>query len=438
MFSAKTVRKIAEKNGDHLLVDLKLDPIFKPTPADQYEKQCGIRPTTSSSRRLADGLVPGQSYAIGSADSDGDAIYYDRSSGDLGLFGCVFEAWKHHWILRTRPEDWWFPVACKIAKGVDKATKSSHGGEKVRNLFVAHQGKENIAVALNCFGIEDADYDYLFSEFSARVREKIKVPEYAQAMQSDFGTSGPAHKISSQINLMASVQEFFSYEMRCCGCGLRGLEMMGSEADWENLAVKLEQVRETLKPIQYEIGLYGTWWDHVLDVFKQLAATRKNPNHPAVAKFWINILMDTTGTKWVGGGGSMPGKPVDVKAYNGWLVRFLLDRETILAEELDERETREALSGWNQVPMKVSLTWCNPPISDTSTLVAGMIGFKLHSGENIPAENENGSTTSSDGDEVPEAVPSLEPNHLWAMLLPPTSPLRNSQVHPGGNNGGAA
>ena len=62
--------------------------------------------------------------------------------------------------------------------------------------------------------------------------------------------------------------------------------------------------------------------------------------------------------------------------------------------------------------MKVSLTWCSPPISDESTLVAGMVGFKVHKGE------------ESDGIEPCEAVPSVQPHHMWAMMLPPNSPIR--------------
>ena len=62
--------------------------------------------------------------------------------------------------------------------------------------------------------------------------------------------------------------------------------------------------------------------------------------------------------------------------------------------------------------MKVSLTWCSPPISDESTLVAGMVGFKVHKGE------------ESDEIETCEAVPSVQPHHMWAMMLPPNSPIR--------------
>ena len=211
-----------------VLVDLGLDERLKPVPVAKFERS-GKPPLSTES--LASSLSSSSSafeYAIGSA-KDGDKVYYRH--GDLGLFGAVFEAWKNHWVLRTSPEDWWFPVACRIAKAIDKAAKSSLSAQKVRDMFVSHEGKHNITVELPVYTIYEANYDQLFSSFSSEIKKRIKAPEYAEAMQNDFSTSNSAHMIASQINLMASMQEFFTYTMVCLGCGLRGLEMEGSVDD---------------------------------------------------------------------------------------------------------------------------------------------------------------------------------------------------------------
>ncbi len=47
-------------------------------------------------------------------------------TGILDLFSAVFEAWKNHWTLRTTPEDWWFPIACRISKAIDNAAKQEN------------------------------------------------------------------------------------------------------------------------------------------------------------------------------------------------------------------------------------------------------------------------------------------------------------------------
>jgi hypothetical protein len=39
-------------------------------------------------------------------------------------------------------------------------------------------------------------------------------------------------------------------------------------------------------------------------------------------------------------------------------------------KDLTKSSTLKKLSGWNQVPMKVKITWCDPPISNDAELVA--------------------------------------------------------------------
>lgn len=409
-----TRREIAKKQGKHILIDLNLNKRLKPMSLSKFERN--NKPI--SVEKLANTISSSSStYAIGSAeagiDSDGEKVYYPH--GDLGLFGTIYEGWKNHWVLRTSPDDWWFPVACRIAKAVDSAANNSKfpsSEKKVHDLFVSHDGKKNISIELPVWTVYEANYNQLFTAFSSELEQRIKVPKYTETMQNDFSTSSSAQTISSQINLMASMQEFFSYEMMCIGCGLRGLEMEGSVEDWEMLETKLKSLRKILKPIKNELGINDEWYEHTLDVFQNLAMTRKSPSDPKVAKWWINILCDTTGTTWVGGGGSMPGRPVKVKAYDGWLVQYLANKEKILAAELGlGTDLRKELSGFNQVQMKVSLPWCN--LSDGSTLVAGVVGFKVHSNNKGKKE-----------DRKKDCVPSVQSHHMWAMLLPPESPVR--------------
>jgi hypothetical protein len=270
---------------------------------------------------------------------------------------------------------------------------------------VNHEGKETISVDLPCYTIYDANYEDLFGGFQDELRQRINVPEFVQAMQNDFSCSNTTHVISSQINLMSSLQQFFRYEMRCCGCGLRGLEMKGSVEDWKALSTKLAKIREILEPITCDLGLYRSFWDGVDEIFQNLAMTRENPHDDKVAKFWINILCDTTHTKYVGGGGSLPGRPVEMQAYDGWLIKFLFDRHCIFTEDLKRGKYDKQMCGVNTVPLNVKMVWLSPPVEDETTLLAGMAGYTVYPGS------------------TPTASPVLEPLHLWAMLAKPSSPL---------------
>jgi hypothetical protein len=340
-------------------------------------------------------------YAIGSS-SKTDYSY----RCEMGLFECVKEAWANHWNLRTSPEDWWFPVACRIAKAIDKAAKPGrYSSEKVRNLFVSHQGKEEIGVEVPVFNIYQVDYDKLFSCFSSEIQDRIKVPDFATQMQNDFSTSTPSQQIASQINLMASVQEFFSYHTGICGCGIRGLEMLGTRADWDRLVEKLQAVEKQLSPIASEIGLGNEWFRHVEYVFRNMAQSYSDPGSTKVKDFWADVLC--VGKDWKYGPSGFGGH--EVEAYNGWLIKFLTGTDSLWKENLSSPETLQELRGLNSVPMKVSLTYRNPVVSDESELRAGIMGFLLVE---------------------PEAtfnhVPALQPNHVWAMMLPPKSPLRHA------------
>lgn len=345
------------------------------------------------------------SYAIGSSTS-GEKVYYEQ---DLGLFQSVYEAWKNHYNLRTSPEDWWFPVACKIAKAVDKAAKSTGSeGQKVRDLFVDHEGKEKICVDVNVFTLDQVDPDAFFSAMSSQIASRIKVPEYAEAMQNDFSTSATTYRIASQINLMASMQEFFSYEMGMCGCGIKGLEMLGKQEDWDKLAKKLRLLKKQLNPIQDCLcwELDEDWWSHVEHVFNKLAATyaaRSNHQLSQVADFWANAFMIGDGWKYGPSGMNRH----TAKEYNGWLVKFLTGYESILEEDFFEGRNLKRLRGLNSVPMKITKKYLEEEISDDANLTAGIMGFEIHMEDTF-----NG-------------VPSLQPHHMWALELPTNSPLRS-------------
>lgn len=344
----------------------------------------------------------GPTYAIGSSQS-GQEVY----GGDLGLFSSVHEAWKNHWNLRTSPEDWWFLVACRIAKAADKAAKEDDNNGAVRKMFVDHEGKENICVDVDVYYIEEVEYDSFFEKMASEITSRIKVPEYARSMQNDFSTSTTTHCIASQINLMASMQEFFSYEMGLCGCGIKAVEMIGEQEDWDCLLTKFQQLRKELEPIKFElsmVSLFDDWFDHVEHVFRKLAETYSKRNTREICDFWANILM--IGDGWKYGPSGFGGHAA--KEYNGWFVELLLGHDKVLEENFFSQKNKELMKAINTVPMKVTIKYKEPPVSVESELMAGIIGYELHT------------KTFND-------APSVQPHHMWAMKLPPDSLARRPE-----------
>lgn len=379
-------------------IDLALPEEKKPTTIAEFDKSFGCEPTTV-------GWKVGSEYALGSS-KEGELVYHKE---DLGLFQGVYEAWKHHWNLRTSPEDWWMPVAIRIAKGIDKAAKAEAGKERqpVRDLFVDHEGKKTISVDLPVYTIDEIDCNSLFANISSQIDRGIKLKSFATGMQNDFSTSTGTHRISSQINLMASMQEFFHYSTGLCGCGIKSLEMLGEQEDWDRLLLKFQDLRKQIEPVQWQTELYMDWWNQVETVFRNLAATfaasRAGIVNDELAQFWSDILIDGNGIKHYGPSGM---QRREVEEYTGWLVKFLTGMSRILKEDFNDKETKEKLKGLNTVPMEVVMKYVSPPIKENAKLVSGIMGFRLH---------DEGTANG---------IPSVQPHHMWAMKLRPNSPAR--------------
>jgi len=317
------------------------------------------------------------------------------NADDTGLFGTILKAWSNHWNVRTCPEDWWLPVITKVAKVVDDHADT----QELRKLFVnGKEGKETITVSVNSFTIYDTDYTYVFNEFSKEIKKRIVVPGYVNAVSCDFSTTSSTQLISSQITIMKSLQKYFDYRMMMCGCGIKALEMRGTEEDWASLKIKLQNLKALLAPVEKTLRL-SSFFKIAENVFDNLLKTYKDGQ--AMKDWWADILIQGKAIKY-GGSGMRMG---EVDAYNGWILEFLSGTEKfqIKAEEFKRGEYSEHLSCISSCPMNIVDAVRN--ISDDSILISGILGFKVH-------------------DTCQNGVATLEPAHGWVMLLPVNSPLR--------------
>merc|ERR1712018_530643 len=288
---------------------------------------------------------------------------------DAGLLSTVFDAYNDHYNLRTGPEDWWYTIIQTVALAIDKNSKK----DEVRNFFVQHEGKKKLRVVVGpTICIDCVDYSWFFDQMSLKIAENINVPEYVEHMKSDFSTSTPVHKIVAQIGLMNSVQEYFEYVMGTY-CGIPAIEMKGTKQDWERLSKKVEDLRKTLEPIEFELGL-ANWWYNVEYITHNLLETYGgNPNED----WWSRII------NYQSYGSGLPD-------FRGWFMTDFLNIH-------DATTIGSAPSGLVSIPMTLDGQYG----TEESAVVAGMIGYKIH---------QNGTTNGR---------PSLEPMHGWTLLLEP-------------------
>ena len=215
------------------------------------------------------------------------------AEADKGFFSTVLAAYNNHWVLRTRPEDWWTSVSQIIAQRIDK-----HANQPaVRNFFVSHEGKKQLTVKIGPF-IEGINNELFFQEMISQITDNINKPEYTSLMQSDFSQSTSVDRIVNNIMLMYSFQEYFEYRAMLF-CGIPGVVMEGSEDDWQNLVQKLAKVEQLLQPLD-EVLQLGDWFRTSKAVLTNLLETRRgNPD-----KDWWSRIMDIE-EEFGSGGGNM-------------------------------------------------------------------------------------------------------------------------------------
>ena len=210
---------------------------------------------------------------------------------DKGLLSVIMAAYNNHWVLRTRPEDWWTSIAQIIATKIDKVAKE----DLVRQFFVSHEGKKTLTVRIgpSVSGIDD---EWFFQRMISQISQNINKPEYTTLMESDFSRSTSVDKIVNSIMLMYSFQEYFEYRAMIL-CGIPGVIMEGSEEDWRMLVDKIAKVEEYLKPIEEAVAL-ESWFRKVRSILEKLVETfRGNPDRD-----WWSRIFDQKKQFGSGGG----------------------------------------------------------------------------------------------------------------------------------------
>jgi len=296
--------------------------------------------------------------------SEGE-VFFDH---DFGFFGAILACYNNHWVLKTSPDDWWNVIVRNVSQAVDDNGEKN----KVRDLFVSHEGKKEIFIHVGPT-LAGIAYSWLFSQFSSGIKANIKNPAYADIVQADFSTSSPDQVISCQVMLMASLQKYFSYGFGTC-CGIPGVEMTGSEEDWIQLAEKTKKLETLLMPIMEEIGL-GNWFAGTHRTLANLLDTyRSNPD----VEWWSHVL---SWNRTYGSGAR--------SWWTGWMIDFLMAGSA--------EKPQNFQSGMMSVPVKIQ----DNGISDEGRIVAGTAGFIVKD-------------EGSQGD----GRPVVEAKQAWGLIMP--------------------
>jgi len=268
-----------------------------------------------------------------------------QPTDDKGFFSVIQAAYNNHWVLETRPEDWWTTISSIIATRIDKEANN----KKVRSFFVSHEGKKVLKVKID--SIDSIENESFFSQMRTNINKNINKPGYTTMMESDFTSSTSTDRIINSIMLMKAFEEYYHYVAEL-ECGIPGVRMLGRQKDWEKLVKKLQKVKKFLEPIDDVLKL-GGWFDRVRGVLDNLLETyRGNPD-----KDWWSRIMDIQKSFGSGGGTFL----------TGWFVTDFLG--------ITNGDLESLPSGINLV----SLTITDGNIEEESILLAGFTGYTIGS-----------------------------------------------------------
>jgi hypothetical protein len=201
-------------------------------------------------------------------------VSFSRDSANVvaakNFFEVVYAAYAGHRPLVLSPDMIWLQITQGFASHVDK------NAEKLRYLFVNHEGKEKLKIDLPTFPPNAVAWEAIFKDFKSKIAQKTK-QNIAHTLSQPFSTTHPDEQVAFDLTLMSSMKNYFSYEIGII-CGIPEIHLEGTVADWQLLEKRAAELA------QYDLA----WW--VNDLKPILAEFTKAAQHQKNPAFWEDII----------------------------------------------------------------------------------------------------------------------------------------------------
>jgi hypothetical protein len=194
------------------------------------------------------------------------------SSGSF-LRGTI-QAWARHLHLVLRPEDIWFAILVQLNFYM------SANAEKLRHLFVNHEGKERIELATEEMNAENLKE--LLGQFSTALHHRIKTEWMFDWIMPNFSTTTPDDEMTANVLMMGMLQSYFHYHAFEC-CGIPSITLLGDREDWVKLLRKLHRLSEFgAEPTDFAARLKP--------ILTRFVHTFDEPRSEETRAFWNRII----------------------------------------------------------------------------------------------------------------------------------------------------
>ncbi|KAF2661899.1 hypothetical protein K491DRAFT_710326 [Lophiostoma macrostomum CBS 122681] len=223
-------------------------------------------------------------------DEDGAKIYPTSD----GFIRGTIDAWAQHQHLVLRPDEVWFEVLVQMNFYMSK------NAEAVRHLFVAHEGKQDIAVS-------DITWEETILMFKDAIQERVKTDWLLEWIMPNFSTSTEDDTMTANVLMMGLMQHYFDFTASII-CGLPSVTLLGEKADWQSLLAKLDR----LPAFGDQPASYATQLEPIISRFVR---SFDDPDSEETKGFW-NTIVHAEATD-----SNLCGAPPFY--LSGWLMGFL-------------------------------------------------------------------------------------------------------------------
>jgi hypothetical protein len=216
-----------------------------------------------------------------------------------GFVDTVVAAYCKHHALIIRPDDVWICIMTQFSLFVNGEDRA----EKLRYLFVAHEGKKRLAIEMPGTSRYDIDFGLFACLMTGLIHENVIDPELREWCLPDFSTTTPNDVVVASVIMMASLKAYFEY---FCDieCGLPRVTLLGERDDWAKIFERAGR-----------LGRYGPEAAAWRDMLQPVLARFVKAFEPGYAESEGNLrFWQCVADKHVGGSGP--------SYLSGWITAF--------------------------------------------------------------------------------------------------------------------
>ncbi len=186
-------------------------------------------------------------------------------------------AYNQHLPLKIRPDD------IHLSLQLIFSTYINNNAEELRDMFVEHSGKINLEVKSLIF-----DINYFCETFKKLMDSNLKNKEFCSIFTQNYSTSNVISKTVSNMMLMNSLKEYFSFEM-ILGCGIPYVILDGTTEDW----IRVNEFYKYMKTLfkDSELKTWFTHFDIIMDMFMEMKSLEDNTEAPfRIKELWKRVI----------------------------------------------------------------------------------------------------------------------------------------------------